>query len=83
MKLDLKYWNGYKAVPLKLWEAAPTHCIIKDSNIVHFILPMPNTHIHAPPMCVDLRSDHGIDHLLWSRFCIPPAFVSAWETGRR
>ena len=34
-------------------------------------------------MLVQLKSDHGINHILWSRLCSPPAFIWAWETGKR
>ena len=33
-------------------------------------------------MCVDPRSAHGVDHMLWSRLCSPPTFVQAREAGK-
>ena len=35
------------------------------------------------PMCVDVRSAHGVAYMLWFSLCSPPTHVWAWETIKR
>ena len=62
-----------------------------DTSVLHRWICSYNRHICAPlsrtskgqAMCVDLRSDHWVDHKLKSRLCNPRTFALAWEIGKR